>query len=88
LEIALENTSDEEITVNLTEDDFVLSSSDGVAYTPSSITGNITDVNIPAGETETGELDYTVDDPIATYILEVTGFDTVLVDASADPENR
>ena len=84
LNITFENPTEQEVTLNLSEADYVLTTNDGIELTPSQLSDELRAMTIPAGGSVSGEAQFAVLSPISTFTFNVEGFEPVTVDASVD----
>jgi hypothetical protein len=81
LNIAFRNNTEQDVTLNLTQQDYVLAAGDGIELTPTTISPELMNLTIPAGASVNGSAEFGVLSPTGTFTLHVTGFDDVTIDA-------
>lgn len=86
LTLTIQNTGEEAQMLELSQDDFVLLTSDGTQLEPIIISENLMNPDIDAGESVSGTAEFSTLDPGSTYTLNISGFERITIDASLAPE--
>lgn len=84
LNITFENPSEQEVTLNLDTTDYVLTTTDGIELTPSTLSPEMQAITIPAGSSVSGTVGFSVLSPSETFTFNVEGFEAVTIDAGVD----
>ena len=86
LNIAFRNNTQQDVTLDLTQADYLLLASDGIELTPTTISPELVNTTIPAGATISGTAEFGVLSPTDTFTLQVEGFGDITIDARPPAE--
>ncbi len=86
LTLTLQNQADSEQTLDLSREDYVLLTADGLPLEAVIVSDQLIEPELEAGESVTGTAEFSTVDVGSSYTLSVTDFEDIVVDASVAPE--
>lgn len=81
--VTFENTTDETVTLPFAEDDYVITDSEGLDVVPTTVSSDLVMLEIEAGDSVSGTIEYAVTDAEGTYTFEVGDFQDVTFSSNA-----
>ncbi|MGB7342006.1 MAG: hypothetical protein WBC91_24135 [Phototrophicaceae bacterium] len=84
LTITLENTTDATITLPFATEDYILSDPNGLNTVPTVISDDLVEVELASGASVTGDVEYAVEAPEASYIFSLGDFEDIAINPTAE----